>query len=543
LRKLALRLLPRLVLIFVLSLLVGTAMLMLNNVLLHGSSLRELLRFNIPAVMAGNLLIIAILLLSAYARLSRPASDRDLYAKLLRLPGRLFAGLMAISLLFSGLYHALQFQFYDVPLSSLAWEDYRVLAKNLVAEQTIALIIGLLMYALCRRTVRPYVMRLRAETRTPGRSFAAPLGLAIVGCCFILASSGVEYLLLNEDRPIDIWDIAATVGARFAFCTVVFYLLIVEMRGDARAVLASIKELARGGASATYRPIPVVSGDELGELTEAFNLLQRRMGKEAEEMRRELKLAYHVQQKLLPAVFRTRETFDAAAVSSPSREVGGDVFDIVERGDGSFLVMVGDVSGKGVAASMLMTATLALFRKEARQGASAAEALRALNGLFSETLKGRMYVTMGIGCWNPANGRWTYASAGHVAPYLVRDGRAEELRPSPSFPLGIDSDETYTETIFELRPGDRLLLYTDGIVEAEADDGGMFGFDRLEEALAALPEEGDARELLERLNGFLPPPRQGVYDDDRTMLLLRYAGAAGDGDRTWAEPVAGGASA
>jgi len=525
-RKLKIRLLAKLAAIFALATAVGTVLLTVDNVYLNQIPFRNLLVFNIPAILTGDFLILLLLTTLSYRWLGDGDDARVFRIRLMRLPGRMLAALLLISAAFSVLYHYSYFLFHGVPIAELTAADWGSLAKSFVSEQTIALVIGTLQYALSRRAVRPYILALGPEEARPAAlvSFVAAMSVATLSCFFIVSTVGYEYLSANDVGRVDIGAIGISAAVRVAFGAAVFYLLILEMRADVRTVLTEVKALLRDGDAHAHRPIPVVSGDELGELAESFNRLQRHMGKAYEETKQELRLAYQVQRNLLPDAERSREGLELAATSTPSRDVGGDLFDIVERPDGGLAVMIGDVSGKGMAASMLMTATLALFRKEARTSASPSALMRRLNALITESLQGRMYVTMGVGFWEPTRAEWLYASAGHVSPLSVRGGKAEEARALPSLPLGIDPDVSFAETTARFAPGDLLLLYTDGIVEAETEDGDLFGFDRLERLLEQLPAATTAGEALRRLTEALPPAGTGRYDDDRTLLLLRFVG-------------------
>ncbi|HZG58173.1 PP2C family protein-serine/threonine phosphatase [Paenibacillus sp.] len=502
---------------------VGTVLLTMSNVFLNHISLRVLLRFNIPAIMAGNFIIVAALLALARRWVDAGSEPKERLFRYMTLPGRLFAWLLALSAALSALYHLAELARGGFSFSSLTPAYVTSLTYSLINEMTTALVIGTLIYALCRRAVRPHLIRLGGESRLPGRrsSVVVPLGVASLSCFFIMASAGVDFIYEQGRSNPNLWDLAVVLAVRFVFCLTIFSLLLYELRDAVRTALSQLRGLLDGGA-ADRRPIPVVSADELGDLAESFNALQRRMQQASEEMRRELRLAYQVQKRLLPDTRRRLSGFEIAAVSSPCREVGGDVFDIAERGEGGFAVMIGDVSGKGMPASMLVTAALALFRKAIREGATPAQTLGKLNAAFAETLKGRMYVTMGVGFWDPASGVWTYASAGHVAPYVLRGGRTEELEVRGALPLGIDPEAAYRETTTLLRPGDGVLLYTDGIVEAERGEGGMLGFDGLERLLAELPGDQDASEAVRRITEGLPPRSGAASDDDRTLVMLRY---------------------
>lgn len=571
-RKMKLRLLARLAAVFALAVFVGTIMLTLDNVLLNRIPLRKLLAFNIPAVLAGDLLILAILSAFAYWWLGRGDDLRGLRLRIMRLPGTMLAALLILSVAFSALFHSVSnridgtsFREYD----AAAWSG---LAHSFVSEMTIALIIGTLQFALSRRAVRSVLASLGLATERPAAlpGLAVPVGAAVAGCFFIVSTVGYKYLAGASGGPIDIGAITAAASIRLVFCAAVFYLLVAEIRRDLRTVLTEVRALLRDGSDQAHRPIPVLSGDELGELAEAFNQLQRHLGQSFEETKQELRLAYQVQRSMLPAADRRMGPLTLAALSEPSREVGGDLFDVIERGDGILVVMIGDASGKGMAASMVMAGALGLFRKEARRCDSPGSLLGRLNEQLTETLQGRMYVTMGVGFWDPAVSEWRYASAGHLSPLLVRRGMAEEWAIQTALPLGIDSGVTYEETSLHFEKDDFLLLYTDGIIEAPMADGELFGFERLERALERSldrvseqstgldserppsqapdrerPQAADqgrgrvqatdvvrertlrqdaVRESLLRLVHLLPPASEERYADDRTLLLLRFDG-------------------
>lgn len=522
-RKLKVRLLSHFSMIFILATAVGTFMLTIDNMYLFHSSLAELLEFNIPAVVAGDFIILILLLCVAAFFLRNYENKRDLQQSLIRLPERMFGALLLISFALSCLYHYADIVFNGGSLTELTVRDLWMLSKNFVSEISIALIIGTLQFALSRRVIRPYIVGLGPieQSQAASSSFVRPLLIATLSFFFVTGYVSIEYLMINQTGNIDFNALLIIAGMRFGFGVVIFYILIVEMRGDLHTVLASIRGLLQGASSVMHKPIPVVSGDELGGLTEAFNILQRKMAQDYEEVQQELKLAFNVQQKLLPQTYRLHEGFEIAAVSIPSKEVGGDLFDIAELKDGGFAVMIGDVSGKGIPAAMLMSAALVLFRSELRKGGTPGEVLTRLNALFAGTLQGTMYITMGIGMWHHATSTWHYASAGHISPYLLSAGKRLETLSVCSLPLGIDAEETYEDLFCELRSGDRLLLYSDGVVETGTDEGEMFGFERFEKMIEGLPQSENVRDDLGRLMDCLPKSQDSRYDDDRTVMLIR----------------------
>jgi serine phosphatase RsbU (regulator of sigma subunit) len=200
------------------------------------------------------------------------------------------------------------------------------------------------------------------------------------------------------------------------------------------------------------------------------------------------------------------------------KEVGGDFFDVIAADDGSFLVLIGDVSGKGLPAALLMSAVLTLFRSEAKHGGSADELLSRLNRQLVDALQGNLFVTAGIAAFE-RNGGMSYASAGHLAPYLIRRNGEVGMIPVSSLPLGIDESIGYESTYVRLEPGDRVFFYTDGVVEAPHPKGGIIGFDRLEQLLGQLPANLSPEEQMNALLAQLSFPETQA-DDDRTLLLV-----------------------
>ncbi|WP_274365982.1 PP2C family protein-serine/threonine phosphatase [Paenibacillus thermotolerans] len=540
------RLLFRFAMIFTLAAAVGTLMLTINNMFLHGSSLAGLLRFNIPAILAGDFIILILLLLYASYQLRRIKDKRDLQARFIRLPAQSFGALIVISVVFSCIFHYLQYSFYGIALSDLTPRDLELLAKSFVAEISIALVIGTLQYALFRRAARPFLVELAiSELPASSRGFVIrPLLVASLSLFFIAGSMSMEYLVLSREDSIGLEALFVVAGMRCLFGGLIFYLLIKEIQGDLRTLFSGIRGLLEGEKKALHNPIPVFSSDELGRLTEQFNRLQTKIANGYREMEQELQLAYNVQQKLLPRTYRLHGDLEAAAVSLPSKEVGGDLYDIVDLNEGGIAVMVGDVSGKGIPAAMLMSASIALFRTELRRGGTPGEVLTRMNGILTETLQGTMmYVTMSIGIWHPASASWQYASAGHVAPYRLTEGGRLEQLPVASLPLGIDPDEEYRDQACVLQAGDRLLMYSDGIMETTAANGELIGFEGFERELVALPSDVDVREQLSQLMNRLKGQADSKYDDDRTIVLVRYASGAASRskltDRPFAEAAAG----
>jgi sigma-B regulation protein RsbU (phosphoserine phosphatase) len=204
-------------------------------------------------------------------------------------------------------------------------------------------------------------------------------------------------------------------------------------------------------------------------------LIRRLLADSAEKQRLagELEAARTVQQLLFPVPAASAGEYALEAIYEPSQEVGGDFYQVLDRSDGSRLILVGDVSGKGLKAAMLVSVAVGALLRE--KSSSPAVVLAGLN----ETLTGHTgggFITCCCLRIEPG-GRATFASAGHLPPYL----RGHEMEVEASLPLGILADAHYAELSYALAPGDQITLVSDGVVEAANAKGELFGFDRTRE--------------------------------------------------------------
>jgi phosphoserine phosphatase RsbU/P len=186
-------------------------------------------------------------------------------------------------------------------------------------------------------------------------------------------------------------------------------------------------------------------------------------------MDEELKTAYVVQQSLLPDAPPPIAGFTLAGCNRPSRMVSGDYYDFILRPDGRLYFVIADVSGKGVTAALLMAGLQASFRIFAKQDPLPGELLERLNDVLRETMPRSKFITLFAGRLEPATGEIEYANAGHTPPLLLRSGSCREL-PEGDILLGM-MPSLYSTHRITLEPGDALVLFTDGLSEAEDEKG------------------------------------------------------------------------
>ncbi|WP_298816176.1 PP2C family protein-serine/threonine phosphatase [Chloroflexus sp.] len=237
----------------------------------------------------------------------------------------------------------------------------------------------------------------------------------------------------------------------------------------------------------------------------------------AREIEQELQLARDIQQGLLLEATPHLPGWEVTAISLPARDLGGDLYDFLSLANGWQGIMIGDVSGKGLPAALRMAVARTVFRHEARRNLDPATTLAAVNlGVLSEIPHGM--VTMLYAQLDPRSGVIRCANAGHTFPILIAD-QVRELEVT-GLPLGVDSDSEYTELTATIAPGESLLLYTDGVIEAERPDGHMFGFEQLAELIAAQPQ-CKPRALAAALVHAVRAWTNSVLSDDVTLVILR----------------------
>jgi serine phosphatase RsbU (regulator of sigma subunit) len=260
---------------------------------------------------------------------------------------------------------------------------------------------------------------------------------------------------------------------------------------------------------------------------DASHVWQQRLQRERierERVEQELRVARSIQQASLPKEVPEPEGWQIAPYYQPAREVGGDFYDFLELKDGQLGLVVGDATGKGVPAALVMASARSMLRAVAQASDySPGDVLRRVNDSLVIDIPPNMFVTCFYAIVDPKSGSLTYANAGHDMPYLHRNGHAEELR-ARGMPLGLMPGMGYEEKQTILEAGEAALFYSDGLVEAHDPEGEMFGFPRLRELVAEHGEERSLGDfLLEELYSFVGEGWE--QEDDITLLTLRRSAA------------------
>ncbi len=299
-------------------------------------------------------------------------------------------------------------------------------------------------------------------------------------------------------------------------------------RGEFLGVAPTGKE-----ESSTGIDIHRIAGDKIAEEwseSSSINIVVPALEQERqnrERIEQELQVARRIQQASLPKEVPELGGWQISPLYRPAREVGGDFYDFHLLSEGKIGLVVGDATGKGVPAALVMSTTCGMLRLAAQNYSSPGEMLQRVNEALFPNIPPNMFVTCFYAILDPESGSLRYANAGHDLPYVHRGGGdAEELR-ARGMPLGLMPGMGYEEKQTILQAGEAALFYSDGLVEAHDLKGEMFGFPRLRTLIAEHgDEEGSLGDfLLEELYSFIGEGWE--QEDDITLLTLQRSATRG----------------
>ncbi len=249
---------------------------------------------------------------------------------------------------------------------------------------------------------------------------------------------------------------------------------------------------------------------------------QSDLRKEKIGVEKEMSNARGIQQGLLITDFPCKPYCDVSSSMSAAMDVGGDFYDCFTVGDDRLAIVVADVSGKGLPASLFMATSMTLIRSNVQAGGDLDKAMEKANRELSATNSMKYFVTVWIGVIDLRTGDVCFVNAGHNPPFICKGGKYEMLKCQPDFVFGRKKRISYNRQYFHLDIGDGIFLYTDGVTEAARTDGGTFGEERLLGSLSSVAGESPDR-VLEKVRSdvaeFVGSARQS---DDMTMLGLTY---------------------
>ena len=359
--------------------------------------------------------------------------------------------------------------------------------------------------------------------------------------CFVLADVGINTVIRS------MIDFAGRISlAMLLFTGLITWILMRHMKNRIVAPINKITDAAekyaedkRAGATNTdhFVNLDIHTKDELENLSNVMAYMEHdlseyeqelmKVATEKERMNTELKMASLIQSSTLPTKFPPypeRTEFDLFASMDPAREVGGDFYDFYLIDDDHLCIVMADVSGKGIPGALFMMISKVIVQSCAMLGLKTAEILNKTNEALCSNNKVDMFVTVWLGILEISTGKITAANAGHEYPFVNSDGHYEVLNDHHGLVIGGMPETKYEEYTIQLKPGDSIFLYTDGIPEANDPDQKFFGMDRLKEALNRRPDascEETVSIVKEAVDEFVKDADQF---DDQTMLCFRYYG-------------------
>ena len=399
------------------------------------------------------------------------------------------------------------------------------------------------------------VLELQRQTRTHsfnGGSLTNNLRVEGMGdfldISYPILAGVAGYVHVGMDRSLirsRIWSAVATqqglMFAIFLLSVLVAYALVNRISQPLKQLAAHAGKLATQDFSepvtgpSDIDGLPKKSRDEVGELAESFITMEHALRQSVRELKEttaakeriesELKIAREIQMSMVPKLFPPfplRPEFDLYATLVPAREVGGDFYDFFFIDDNRLCFAIGDVSGKGVPASLFMAVTITLFRTTAVRVSRPDEILFLLNRELCRGNESCMFVTVFCAILDIRTGEVEYSNGGHNLPYFVSHAETRPLRNTGGMALGFTEDVTYRSEKIMLRAGDGLFLYTDGVTEAMDEGENQFSEPRLEEFL----QQANGSSATEIIRGAVDQVRRhsagAPQSDDITILALKF---------------------
>ncbi len=300
-----------------------------------------------------------------------------------------------------------------------------------------------------------------------------------------------------------------------------------------RSVLAVPLGVGENVFGIVYADSPIAEGrfteDHLKVLTtlasvasirvENTRLLEQQM--ERERLEHELQLAMEIQQRFQPTAPPIVQGYELQGISFSCYEIGGDYYDFIERADGRLVVALGDVSGKGTAAALLMSSLHAAVHAQAASHSTLVETITAVNKYLAENIPSNRFVTLFYAELDPKSGSLSFVNAGHNPPLIVHESGTVEHLAAGGLPLGIIPHAEYREGRTQLQHGDVLVIYSDGVSEAVSPSGEEFGPERLYDVVAQ-NLKASASGIRDRIESALTKFAQGTpANDDITLVIVK----------------------
>ena len=422
---------------------------------------------------------------------------------------------------------------------------------TIITHPKTALILGQTIFSVAKQYNKPELVRIGNEMIAGKSNFIPYKSMIRKGKCRLyyapipLNNWSIGVVFPEKELFADLNKLATWLLILGGLGIIALFILIIFI---SRNITNPIRKLAEathkiGSGNFNVELPPVRSNDELGQLTGSFQTMQQHLNDyirnlkiataAREKIESELQIAHDIQQDIIPKIFPPlphRSDFDIYAILEPAKEVGGDLYDFFFIDDDLLAFAIGDVSGKGVPASLFMAITVTLLRAKAQKGLKVNEIVGSINAALCKDNTNSMFVTFFLGILDLKSGEINYCNAGHNYPYILQDGnKLDCLEFTHGTPLGLYENTTYKSSTVYLNINEKIVLYTDGITEAMDKTGKWFSDGRLEKILQETTDDYSAREitdcLLEETKSFADGAEQS---DDITILVLAFNGEQGN---------------
>jgi sigma-B regulation protein RsbU (phosphoserine phosphatase) len=359
-------------------------------------------------------------------------------------------------------------------------------------------------------------------------------------CFFVLSDVEIEGImdsLVKFALPIAIAMLCASILIAWALSDAIKKNVVDPINAISKAADQYAKDKKAGLTTNRFAALDIHESKELENLCKTMASMEKtlidheqfltKVAADKERIETELDMAKKIQFSMLPSkfpAFPERTDFDIFATMTPAREVGGDYYDFFFIDDDHLALVIADVSGKGIPAALFMMITKVIVQSCAMLGKGASDILTKTNEALCTNNKTEFFVTVWIGIVELSTGKVTATNAGHEYPALMQNGKFDILHDKHSIVVGGVPEAKYKEYTIDLKPGDKLFVYTDGVTEAENSENKFYGMERLTSALndnADKTPEGVVEGIQKSLAKFTGNADQF---DDITMLCFEYKG-------------------
>ena len=355
----------------------------------------------------------------------------------------------------------------------------------------------------------------------------------------------VDKMLIRTHQTDAAEVVDYVIGISMSMMYFMFGILAIAIAAIVRLHLHGLSHIADAATAISNgnfdTPLPVIhQHTEVRILRDSFVKMQNALSQYMLDLRnateqkvslqRDIEITGQIQQGMLPVDFQQRDDVDIYGRLTPAKIVGGDLYDYFVRKasndygaiDDYLFFCVGDVSGKGIPASLLMSVITHMVRNMSRRTTNTRRICNSINATISERNTQNMFCTLFVGVLNLRTGRLDYCNAGHNPPIVVRDGKAEFMNPEVNIPIGVDGTMKFKTQTMYLNKGDILFLYTDGVNEAENSNKELFGNEATLKAVASAANSTSMKVLtanvLATVNAFAEGTNQS---DDITLVAIK----------------------